>query len=198
MKIKILLLTFLTSVTIIVSCKKSNSSSSSQGNTVNGNWYFESFHAKTQSTTTYTSGGVQYQTVSVSDYTSADNAGTVNFNAGTMTGTNITYYVSSTVFATDYENGQETDTASAPFTFYLPPTNTSNSYTLVGSDSLYFPSGSFTSTSGQSGASGAKIAFSGDSVMTMSTSYSKDSSGSLYGTPATFINQATLVTTLHR
>src|SRR5579871_6836765 len=166
MKTKIFFLSFFILVIIITSCKKSNSSSS-QGNTINGNWYFVSFSANTQSTTEYSSGGTDYKNVSISDYTSSNNGGTVSFASNTMTGTNITYYISATVFATDYENGVEVQMQSAPYSYYFPPTNTSSSYTVIGSDSVSFPSGSFTSGPGQSGGIGAKIAFSGDTVMTL-------------------------------
>jgi hypothetical protein len=197
MKTKIFLVLAALSTLIIVSCKKS--SSSSQSNSLIGKWFFESEHVTTQSNTAYTSGGINYQTVSVSDYTTTYDSGTVNITSNTMTTAGLTYYISSRVFATDYENGVVVDTTSAPFTYYVAPASAATTYTMIGTDSVYFPTGGFTSTPGSSGgAGGAKIAIVGDSVLTLSTAYSKDSTGFLYGMPVTITNQANLVTTLHR
>ena len=78
---------------------------------------------------------------------------------------------------------------------YVAPTNSSSNYVLVGSDSVYFPSGGFTSPSGfqATAAGGARINLSGDTLLTMTSSFSKDSSTFLYGVPATINYQATLI-----
>jgi hypothetical protein len=200
MKTKTLSACLLIFCMIIFSCKKSNSSSSSQGNTITGNWYFVNEKVNTQSTVEYNSGGTDVKDVTTFNYVTTYDSGTVNISSNTMAFAGLTYYISGTAFDTTYENNVMTDTASAPVSYYVAPSSSSSSYTMVGTDSVYFAAGGFGTPPGTTAGApyGAKIAFLADTAMTLSSNFSKDSAGYLYGMPATFTSKATMVTTLHR
>ncbi|MBS1916128.1 MAG: hypothetical protein JST87_07615 [Bacteroidetes bacterium] len=199
MKTKTLIIFLSALCVIIVSCKKSNSSSS-QGNTITGNWYFVSEKVNTQSVVEQNSGGTDVKDVTTFNYVTTYDSGTVNITSSTMAFSGLTYYISGTAFDTTYENNVLTDTASTPVSYYVAPSSSSSSYTMVGTDSVYFPAGGFGTPPGTTAgaAYGAKIAFLADTAMTLTSNFSKDSTGYLYGMPATFTSRATMVTTLHR
>ena len=181
-----------------ISCKKN--STQTQSNPLQGNWGFISEQAHTQNTTQYTSGGgVVYKTITVSDYTTINDSGVVNITANMMNVYGLTYTISGNAVSSDYQDGQLINSSSAPFAQYVPPTNSSSSYVLVGNDSVSFPSGGFANPSGQStGANGARINISGDTLLTMVSYFNKDSTIFLYGMSATTNYQATLTTKLRR
>jgi len=198
MKTTLTLLFALLSSMPIVSCSKS--STQTQDKSITGNWNFVSEQVQSQNTTQYNSGGVVYKTITVTNYTTTNDSGVINITSNMINAEGLTYLISGTAFSSSYQNGQFMDSASAPIYYYVPPTNSSSSYTQAGTDSIYFPSGGFANPSGyqSSGGSGATIYISGDTLLTLTSSFAKDSSIFLYGMPATTNYQATLITTLHR
>jgi hypothetical protein len=185
----------------IVSCKKDNSNSNS-GNTkaLEGNWTFVSMSAKTQSTQSYTQSGTAYKTVTLSNYTTTNNAGVVNFSADSMVATGLTYSVATMAEAYDYVSGQLVDSIASPFNFSLPATNSSSKYQSIGTDSLYFPGGGFLGVAGgaqQTVGSGAKYVISGN-TLTMTTNPTQAYTQTLSGISVTVTDQATVTTILSK
>ena len=179
-----------------VACKKDSGGT----NALSGEWKFVSMHVKGQSTAQYTDNGVVNKTVTLSDYTTADNAGAVSITSSMMSAKGLTYSVSTTSTATIYEDGQVVDTQDVPFDFTLPSTNSVSSYKLVGADSLYFPSGGFASvggTSTQSAASGAKFGISGN-TLTMISNVTQTKTENYAGVIITTTDQAVATTTLQK
>jgi hypothetical protein len=198
MKAISLALFFFLALAVIASCKKS--STQAQSNSIAGGWNFVSEQVQAQSITQYNSGGVAYKTVTVSNYITSNDSGIVNITANMMNAEDLTYVISATAFSSNYQDGQFIDSTSAPIYYYVPPTSSSSSYNLISADSIYFPSGGFANPSGypSTGGSGAKINIIGGALLTLTSSFTKDSSIFLYGMPATINYQATLITTLQR
>ena len=185
-------------VIVLVSCKKENSESQKQ-NALVGNWKFISMHAITESTNQYTDISTVFKTVTASDYTTTNNGGTLSITAEQMNGEGLTYSISDTATALVYEDGVLTDSTSFPFDFDLAATNSSSSYKLIGSDSIYFPGGGFISSPSLSGtqqnvAGGAKFSISSN-LLTMVTIYNKDTTVNNSGITET-INNSAIVTSM--
>jgi hypothetical protein len=189
---------FFLTLAVIAACKKS--SSQAQSSSITGNWNFISEQVQSQSTTQYNSSGVAYKTITVSNYITSNDSGIVSITANMMNAEGLTYLISGTAFSSTYQDGQFIDSTSAPINYYVPPTSSSSSYNQVNADSIYFSSGGFANPSGyqSTGGNGAKINISGGSQLTLTSSFTKDSSIFLYGMPATINYQATLITTLRR
>ena len=152
-------------IIVFTACNK-DSGSALQKNDLLGDWSFDSLSAQTQSTSTYDFFGTEEKGVTFSNYTSTNNTGTVTFNDSIVTAVGLSYEVSTSVKTYSYENGVLTDSAELPFTYTLPATNSAAAYELIGSDSIYFPNGSFVSTAGSgtttSEASGGRININGN------------------------------------
>lgn len=73
---------------------------------------------------------------------SQDATGTVTIAAGKITSSNIGYSINTISKATLYENGILIDSFDIPYQVTLPPSNSVSTYTKIGTDSLYFQSGS--------------------------------------------------------
>jgi len=190
MKTKYSIWTVAFALLIIASCKKS---STSQARTLQGTWNFEYEQVHTQSTIEYTSGATDYKTVTVSNYTTANNYGQLNVTSTMMNSIGLTYTITDTAIGYNYQNGAFVDSTISIQNAAVPATNTNSSYVLVGSDSVYFPAGSFNTPSGYQTAGGARINISGDTLLTITTSFNRDSSIFIYGVPATANYQATLI-----
>jgi hypothetical protein len=167
------LLLMLSSVMIILaSCKKDDTKASSTD--IQGTYKFKSISAKTNSTVTGTDGEKE---ITTTDYTSINNAGTVVIDASNFTSTGFSYEVNSTTTASFYQNNQFVDSISEPFNVVIPPTNSTASYKLIGSDSIYFQNGSLASGIG---GNGGRYTLSGN-MLTIKQNGSKDSTFQLSG-----------------
>ena len=80
MKTRYSIYTVAIALLVIASCKKSSTQSAS----IQGNWNFESEQVRGQSTIEYTIGGVDYKTVTVSNYTTVNNSGALNITSNMM------------------------------------------------------------------------------------------------------------------
>jgi hypothetical protein len=179
---------------IIASCQKNVVT---QTNSLLGNWNFESEQVYSQSTIEYMSSGIDYKTVTISNYTTINNIGALTITSDMMTSSGLAYTIADSAIGYNYQNGVFIDSVVQFVNENVPPTSSIVSYVLVGSDSIYFPNGSFSAPSGFQAAGGARVNISGDTLLTMTTSFSKDSSIFLYGMPATASYQAMLVSKFH-
>jgi hypothetical protein len=143
-----------------------------------GTWKLISMRGITNSTVEITDGVDVSKAVTLSDYITDNNGGTIKFDGSTMTGTGITYSVDDIATAYFYTNGILEDSLDLPFAATIPPTNSTATYKKVGADSIYVQTGVFTSVSSggttQSSGGGYKLKFDGDKmIMTAAADQSK-------------------------
>lgn len=125
---------------IIVSCSKDHTNPDTAG--IQGTYKLKSISAKTNSTITDSEGG---KVVTLSDYTSINNAGTVVVDGSKFSATGLSYEVNSTSTGYFYEDNALVDSFSSPFNVKIPPINSIAPYKLIGADSIYWQNGSITS-----------------------------------------------------
>ena len=170
-----LTLSLLAGVIILASCKKEDNTDNNTSG-VQGSYKLKYLTASTNSTITGTDGE---KAVTVSDYTTINNQGTILFDNSNITSTGLAYTVDTLANYYLYQDNELLDSGSYSFTFTLPPSNSAGAYKLIGADSIYFPQGSLTTGVGgmgsmQSGASGGRYKFSGN-LLTITQTTSKDS-----------------------
>src|SRR5579864_6143341 len=105
---KLLLLTSCTFLLILAACHKTNSSTTSQG--LVGNWTF--LYMTVQSKTTEDSLGVS--SVSIANYTTRNNSGTVKFTSDSMVVSGLAYSVDTTFMTYFYIAGALYDSVNSP------------------------------------------------------------------------------------
>ena len=126
-------------VTILASCKKDEAKTNSAS--IEGTYTFNSMHAKTNSTITGDDG---LKTVSLADWTTINNMGSIVFKNEILTNSDFSYSVNSKATGYYYQNDILLDSVSIPLTVTIPKTNSTGTYKLIGADSIYFPEGSLT------------------------------------------------------
>jgi hypothetical protein len=170
-RINILLLACACSL-LFVSCQKELSMDSSLGlggtTTLVGNWKFVGIHSKTESIVELSDGIDVLKTITLSEYYSKNNTGTIVIDDSRMTGTNVGFEVDTIARGFLYENNVLIDTLSAPFSFIAPTTNSVSPYVRISADSLYFTGGLFAIGTGSATAAspiGVKVEFRDDKVL---------------------------------
>lgn len=135
-----------------------------------GNYVFISMQAYTNTTVEARDGIDIIKTVTISDYITKDNVGTVVIDAGKFTSTGMGYSIDTTIKGYYYTNGILDETIDMDFRFSVPPLNSVAPYRPVGTDSLVFTGGIVSTPNG--GGSGvaspesrARYAFSGDTLI---------------------------------
>ena len=172
---KLVIPAILITMVMLASCKKDKTSATTSG--IEGTYKFKSFSAQTQSSI---AGNLGDKIVTLSDYTTTNNGGTLTFANNTVTVTGLTYSVNTQAEFYEYYNNSLLDSASYPFNFTLPASNSTAQYQLVGTDSIYFPNGGITTISDGSGtyqgkAGGGRYSINGN-VLTIIQHPVKDSS----------------------
>jgi len=167
---KHLLLSLLTAIIILSSCKKDNDTSTTA---IQGTYKLKYLTAKTNSTVTGSDGE---KSVTTSDYTTINNQGTLVFDQSNLTYTGLSYSIDTEAKYYLYQDNALLDSSSYPFQVTLPSTGAVGTYKLIGADSIYFPQGSVTggASSGQTLASGGRYSFNGN-LLTITQHVSKDS-----------------------
>lgn len=219
MKKALLLLTALFSL-FFFSCQKEiesgnnsntgGSGGSSTGNTggsntgsnagdINGTWKFINFHAKTNVANEVSAAGVTMRTVTLSDYTTENNTGTITFTDQNMSYDNLSYSINTRARATMYQDGVLVDTFSMPMLATIPPTKGQANITKVGSDSLTFQNGSFmmNGVSQTANSGGAKLRRDGDKLY-MTQRVNQTENTIVQGQTAKSTQQAEVVITLQK
>jgi hypothetical protein len=153
-------------------CKKSNSGSSSSTNPLTGTtWNFVDLTSDANLTATE-SGLISGKIVDITDFTTIDNSGTITFTADSMSGSGIGYTIDTTY--TTYTYSDQRAILSRLLTRQLlPPPLPATSYQLIGTDSIYFGSGTPFSVSLYAGDTikieGAHFTISGNTLTLTST-----------------------------
>ncbi|THU34270.1 hypothetical protein FAM09_24950 [Niastella caeni] len=193
----------------MTSCQKEKSvdtlshGSGSAGSTGSekGTWKFLFMQAATSQTIEYKDGIDDVKTVTISDYTTENNAGTVKFDGSKMTATGLTYSVDAMAKGYLYTNGVLEDSLEFPFAATVPPTSSTASYKKAGADSIYVQSGVFTGIGSggttQATPGGYKLKFNGDK-MTMTTVYDDTKLEFVMGMSQKTISHAVVVLTLQK
>lgn len=202
MKVTNTILSALVLLVTITSCKKEKGQEAVQ-NALTGNWKFTSVSAITEATETYRESGINYKDVATSNYSSSAASGIYKISADMFNGENIAYTVNGSVLVKYYENNILDNSITFPFTYSLPSTSSTAKYKLIGSDSLYFESGSIVSpaiaggTSQPSNAGGCKFKIEG-SKMTITSNASKTSTRTEFGILITTAEKANATIVLQK
>jgi hypothetical protein len=161
-------LLFCIPVLFLISCQKELSQESSGPGGLEGTWKFVEMYSKTESIVELSDGIDNLKTVTLSEYTSTENTGTLRIDKSNMTSTGIGYTIDTKATGFIYENNVLIDTISAPFNFVLPPSSSVSPYTKVSADSLYFSGGQVIAMAGLntiSQPSGVKLKFEGNKLL---------------------------------
>ncbi|HXD78122.1 MAG TPA: hypothetical protein VN616_09970 [Puia sp.] len=150
--------------------------------------------AHTNSAVDQSFGADEYTDLTISDFTTTHNTGTIAFNNGVEKESNVSYESSTLSEDSSYEDGQLLVTTRSLDEGGIPPTSGSVKYQVIGSDSLYYPAGGFFTVDG-SGVSqttpvGSKFTFHGDTLVIMTTIHQVTDQG-YPGQPATQTIDAT-------
>lgn len=169
-----------------------------------GTWTFIGMHCNTSQTVEYSDFSGNIKAVTVSDYSTNNNAGTIKFDGSTMTATGLAYTMNSTATSTIYLNGAAQAPYTFPFSANIPSTTSSTAtYQKISTDSIYIQSGVFTgmdpSGTGtiQGIPSGYKLKWDGNK-MYMSMSYQQTSNVSQLGQQQKVTISVSSVTTLQK
>ena len=160
-------------VILLAACKKDNPAGATN---IEGTYDFKSISVKGSSSIV---GSYGDSAVTVSDYSSINNGGTVIFNKGTITAQAFTYTVDTTAMLYLYDGDDLIASTSYPFSYTLPASNSSGQYKIIGTDSIYFPQGGLSvnidgTGSYQTVGNGGHFSFSGN-LLTITENVTKDS-----------------------
>jgi hypothetical protein len=138
-------------------------------NNIIGEYDFIGVSAHTVSTVIISDGGDQLKTVTVSDYVSKDNTGTVKITSNQFITTGLGYSVDTMVNAKTYLNNVLLDDSYLPFVVSLPASSSNSAYVRNNADSITV-SGAFGVASDPSGNPptglvGQKLSWSGDTLL---------------------------------
>lgn len=169
-----------TFIVVLTSCTKEESGdpyNTSVKPKLLGGWDFIEMAAYTKATSSATIAGEESSNVVITDYTTVLNKGILLISADRITSYDMTYSIDTVMVAQRYIKGKLVDEFKLPFKFTFPSANSTATYKRVGTDSLYFLEGLVTVPGSGGGTpsvtSGAKIAWSGDTLLLRSTYYNK-------------------------
>lgn len=103
-----------------------------------GKWTLLDMKVKTVADIRMTDGVDAERAVTISEYTTANNKGTLTFTSTQMINENIGYDINGTARGYFYTNGVLSDSAEFPFTFSIPSSSGQSDYKTVGTDSIWF------------------------------------------------------------
>jgi hypothetical protein len=139
----------ISSALIFTACQKEisgpqDNTSTQQKIDLEGNYKFVALEANINVSNEITDGSDVLKVITVTDYRSQNNAGTVKLDPTTITLTDITYSIDTTFKVYNYLNGALTDSLESPLQITVPSSSYSSSFNRISNDSLYFPSGFIT------------------------------------------------------
>ena len=160
-------------IILMTACKKDSPASATN---IEGTYNFKLMSVKGSTSILGSSGD---KAVTVSDFSSINNGGTVVFNNGTITAQAFTYTVDTTAMLYLYDGDDVIASSSYPFSYTIPASNSVGQYKIVGADSIYFPQGGLTVNIDGTGpyetvGNGGHFSFSGN-LLTITENVTKDS-----------------------
>jgi hypothetical protein len=148
-----------------------NPGSGTGSSKIQGTWTFAGVRLIATATVTVDND----KTITYTDYTTFNNAGTIVIDAKKMTSTGFTYSIDAVSKAMMYEGGELTGEFEMPVKMTMPPVNSVSNYKQIGADSVYFEDGFIEGTDGgtpvQPDASGSKVTWLGDTLVLTSYPY---------------------------
>jgi hypothetical protein len=201
----------LTLIIFFTSCQKevnyaNNNNSANTGGTGNTNdiigvYDFVGLLAHTQSAVTVTELGQEIKTVTVSDYVSQNNTGTIKITSNQFISSGLGYSIDTTMNAKTYRDNVLFDDSDFPFVLSVPASNSTSPYSRITADSISVtgalgvapdPSGTT-----PTGPVGVKISWSGDTLLLhVNTSFTQSVTQS--GIPGTVTGSVNGITKLKR
>jgi hypothetical protein len=177
-----------------------NKSKSTPANPLQNNWSFISVQGAAQNVFETSGGTPVLKKIDYTQYSPTNIGGAIGISSSTFTLLDFSYNVSGKTSTYNYLDNQISDSTSNSFSYSSAPINGTIPYVMVGADSVYFPNGGFISaaTYPSGFANGAKITIANDTLLTITTSFSKDSSGFLYGMASMFHFQETVTARFSR
>ena len=173
------------------------------GNTSNivGDYDFVGLEAHTKSTVTISAAGSEMKTITVSDYLTESNTGTVKITSNQFISTNLGYSIDTTMNAKTYIDNVLFDDSDFPFALTSPPTSSTSTYVRVSADSITVTGAIGTSPdpsgSTPTGPVGVKLSWSGDTLlMKINTSFTQTITQG--GVPATLEGSVRGITKLKK
>ncbi len=166
---------------LLISCQKeinfqnSNNSGGNTGgggtsnNSIIGEWNFVGMVAHTSSSVSVVAGSDQLKSITVSDYATKNNVGTVKITSTQFISTGLAYSIDTTMNVKTYINGSLFDDSDLPFVLSAPANSSTSDYTRINNDSLTMI-GAFGAPSGPSGTTptgpvGVRISWAGDTLL---------------------------------
>jgi len=146
MKTKIILAAALFFSLILSSCKKDTNSGGTQ-NSIQGNWKLISVSGISQVTDTYQQYGSAYKNISNYTYSSSTASGSYNITSTNFDGQSIAYNTTGTLTMKIYQDNNLLLDNSQSSQAAITATNSTSTYKKIGTDSLYFVSGSLINVS---------------------------------------------------
>ena len=136
--------------------------------TIVGDYDFVGSWAHTLSTVTVNAGGDQLKTVTVSDYATENNTGTVKITSNQFIVSNMSYDIDTMMNAKTYVNGVLVNNSDFPFVVSQPATSSTSNYVKNSADSITI-TGAFgapdPSGNTPTGPVGARVSWSGDTLI---------------------------------
>lgn len=137
-----------------------NSSASLQGR-----WKFINMTSRTESIVEISDGFDVLKTITISDYTTTKNSGTLEVDASKMISTDLSYEVNTIATGYIYDNSVLIDSLKVPFIYAVPPASSTSAYTRVSADSISFASGPFVNVGVATAPSGMKVQVQADKLL---------------------------------
>jgi hypothetical protein len=138
------------------------------GNNIIGDYDFVGLMAHTESTVTITDQGQTIKAVTLSDYVTKNNVGTVKITSNQFIGNGVGYSIDTSMNVTTYINNILTEQMNVPFVATVPPANTISPYIQITADSMTVTGdfGALPDPSGNvpTGPIGLKLSWSGDTL----------------------------------
>lgn len=183
MRKPLLILTPVLCFLMIAACSKSGSNNGPQG--IEGTWIVL---GDTVQARTVVNEGAGVTLVAYPVFFTKNNVGTLTFAKDSMKATGLGYTVDTAFWAYFYYNGSLYDSSRQAMSYTVPPTSNTAKYNLIGTDSIYFPSGGMlTVLDSSSTGQGCTYIMKGDSLLL--TTAGVDSSS---GTKTTYLAKIAL------
>jgi uncharacterized protein YdeI (BOF family) len=171
---------FLSLIVSLASCQKEVSyqlpsggsggtGGSGNTNNITGDYDFVGLVAHTRSDITVNAMGQIARSITVSDYVSQDNTGTVKITSNQFISDNLGYSIDTIANVKSYIDNSLVDDSDVPFSFTLPPTSSTSTYVRNSTDSITVTGAIGTSPdptgNTSTGPTGAKLSWSGDTLI---------------------------------
>jgi hypothetical protein len=202
----LLLLSF---IIVFTSCQKEvdNATGNTGGtggtgntNNIEGDYDFVGMVAHTQSTVTVSTGGQEVKAVTISDYVTKNNTGTITITSNQFIRTNLGYSIDTVMNVKTYVDNVLFDDSDLPLTASSPASSNTSPYTRITADSISVTGAiGATDPSGMmpTGPVGVKLSWSGDTLLLkVNTSFTQAVSQG--GVPGTLIGSVNGVTKLKK